>query len=223
MFFDDAPWWVVSIAVELSKHMLGSAIDTRGAKYQGPMGKRYEDVLSVLPEADLSGEVHPPDFSETALRVGWSPLGIRTRVLMSIASDDAELHVVVRSGEPWVTWSGHPSGQQVVGIVSEGAMQVVRPDLPTARWMVGLAARVGSVCCDRHGLVWVQSDGPGGIAPLWPMPHETAETTLHALLQQRSVLALNIEAMLDARDVKPVIPVAHDGSWWQRMISKAVE
>jgi hypothetical protein len=222
VFFDEAPRWVVCLAVELSKHVLGSALDTRGAKYLGPLGTRYEDVLSVLPERDLDGKALSPDFSETSLQVGWSPLGIRTRVLMSVASTDPLVHVVVRSGEPWVTWRGHPGGQEVVGIVRDGAMKLPRPDLATARWMVSLAARVGSVCCDRHGLVWVQADGPDGITPLWPLPHPTAETTLHVLLEQRSLLALDIEALLDQRDAKPVTPVEHDGSWWQRMLLQAV-
>lgn len=221
VFFDDAPRWVVSIAVELSKHLLGSVVDTRGAKFLGPVGTRYPDVLSVLPETDIHGDGQPPDFSETSLRVGWTPLGIRERVLMHVAKPDPALHVVVRHGEPWVTWSGHPSGQQVVGIVQDGAMELPRPDLPTVRWMVSFAARLGSVCCDRHGLVWVSGDGPGGITPLWPQPHPTAETTLHALLQQRSLLALDIEALLDANAVEVQAPVEHDGSWWQRMLSEA--
>ncbi|MFT6143156.1 MAG: hypothetical protein ACJAZO_001175 [Myxococcota bacterium] len=223
MYFDEAPRWVLGIAVALSHHVLGSVVDTRGAKYLGVVGKRYENVLSVLPEEDLHGNGLPPDFSETTLRVGWSPLGIRAGVLMHVSATLLDVSVVVRSGEPWVTWNGHPSGQQVIGIVREGAMEVARPDLPTARWMVALAAALGSVCCDQHGLVWVKNKSPDGITPLWPMPHLTAETTLHALLAQRSRLALNIEADLRGQDAVAVQPDAHDGTWWQRMLLQAAQ
>lgn len=220
--FSSSPRWVARLAIALARHLRGTVSDTLGASYFGDEVARTVAQISVQPEWDVDGQRLPLDFAETSLLVGWSPVRVRDRVVSHVFADDADVHAVVRREQLWVTWTGHPMGRQVVCILSdEGVLRVDGPDLATARWLVDVARRVGSVCTDIHGLVWVADDGPDGIAPLWPEPHDDADSTVHHLLRVRARRAFNIEAALDGAETDETPVVEHDLGWWQRMIERS--
>jgi len=222
--FDSARPWVVRLALGLAAHLRGAVVDTRGASIWGPDATRHPGHSSVLSETSIDGEHLPPDWTESALMLGWPPVTLREPVVLAAGGDVPDTQVVRRRGELWVTWTGHPAGKQVIGVVADdGRLRIASPDVHIARWMVELARHVGTVCTDEHGLIWMESDGPDPVEPMWPAECPDHGTTIQRLLNERSRAALNIEAALNgntAAEERPATPMA---DWWQVMLQRAAK
>ena len=219
--FDSTRPWVVTLAVQLAGHLRGSVADTWGGAIWGATAERHPRHHPVVPETDIDGQPVEPDFSESALILGWPPLSVRESILQFMAAALPQTRVIRRRGELWVSWTGHPHAKQVLAILSDdGQLRYESPDVPTARWLVEVAAALGTVCTDPHGLVWEAADDEG-VRPMWPEAHPQFPSTVHALLAERSRRALDLQSELRAADADAEEPQVPVDAWWQTMLSRA--